>query len=113
MAPSDKAESHINRLLEDRELQDDLRELLAAVRGSFDRAAAKRRRPARLFDDRKFRQQTQRAAASLKNGSAHLRGESPSSYRGRRIVGVLLAVGGVALAVREVLREPGPDAPWG
>ena len=113
MASHDRAESYINRLLEDRELQNDLRELLAAFRGSFDRGAAGRRKPTRLLENRKFQQQTQRAVASPRGGSARLRGESPNDYQGRRIVGVLLAVGGVALAVREVLREPGPDAPWG
>jgi hypothetical protein len=77
MAASDRSESHVKRLLQDRESH----------------------------------QQTQRAVASLKDGR-RLRGD-PKSHRGWRIVVALLAVGGAALAIREVLREPGPDAPWG
>jgi hypothetical protein len=47
------------------------------------------------------------------HGSAGRRRRSPSADRSRRIVGVLLAIGAAAWTVREVLRDAGPDAPWG
>jgi hypothetical protein len=113
MAGRDTAEAYIERLLEDGDLQSDLRELVAAIRGGFDRADAKKRKPSRLLDDRRFQRHAQRAVASFKEASTRLRGDTPKSHRGRRIVVAVLALGGGALAAREILREPGPDAPWG
>jgi chemotaxis response regulator CheB len=113
MAVTDRAQPYVDRLLEDRELQNDLRELASAARVGIQRVRAKRRKPRKLLDDRRFRQQTRRAAANLKDAGARFRGQPPKSHRGRRFVVIALVVGGTALALREMLKEPGPDAPWG
>ena len=116
MAFSDRAGAaapYIERLVDDRELQRDLREAISALRSGLNRAESKRRKPSRLLGDRKLKQNVQRAAASLKDASARFRGEPPKSHRGRRIVVVLVAIGGVALAAREILKEPPADAPYG
>jgi hypothetical protein len=113
MAVTDRAQPYIDRLLEDRELQDDLRELAASLRGGFRRAEKKRSKPSKLLGDRKFKQHAQRATASIKDAGMRFQGEKPKSHRGRRFVVVLLVIGGAALGIREMLREPGPDAPYG
>jgi broad specificity phosphatase PhoE len=110
---TDTAQPYLDRLLGDRELQSDLRELAVALRDGFSRAEAKKNQPMHLLGDRKFKQHTQRAAASLKQASARFRGEPAKSHRGRRIVVVLLAIGAVALGIREILKEPGAEAPYG
>jgi hypothetical protein len=110
MAVTDRAQPYVDRLLEDRELQRDLRELAAAVRGGFQRAEKKEKQPSRLFGDRKFKQNAQQAKASLSDAAARLRGEPPKRHRGRKMLVVLLVVGvgAAAFAAKEVLKN-GPS----
>jgi hypothetical protein len=113
MAVTDRVQPYIDRLLEDRELQRDLRELASALRGGYGRAEKKGRKPTRLLGDRKFTEQLQRAGESLKDAGLRFQGEKPKRHRGRRIVVAVLVIGGGVLAVREMFKQPGPDAPYG
>jgi hypothetical protein len=115
MAVTDRAQPYVDRLLEDRELQRDLRELATALRGGFQRAEKKEKQPSRLLGDRKFKQNAQQAKASLSDAAARLRGEPPKRHRGRKMLVVLLVVGvgAAAFAAKEVLKDQpaGPPAP--
>jgi hypothetical protein len=113
MAMTDRAQPYVDRLLEDRELQRDLRELAIAVRGGFKRADKKGKRPSRLLGDRKFKQSSQQAKALLSDAAARLRGEPPKRHRGRKMLVALLVVGvgAAAFAAKEVLKDGSPDSP--
>ena len=116
MAIADKAAPYAQRLIDDRELQRDLRELAAAVRGGYGRAEKKKRRPSRLAEDKKFRRSVKRATASLQDAQARFRGEQPKSHRGRKLLIFLLVVAGLALLARKALGEDagqstGPASP--
>ena len=109
----DAAAPYVNRLLDDRDLQRDLREAMSSLRRGYGRAEAKRRKPSRLLGDRKLKQNVQKAVASLKDAAARFRGEAPKSHRGRRVVLGLIVVAGVAFAAKEMLKEQEPSAPAG
>ena len=116
MAVRDKAAPYAQRLLDDRELQRDLRELASAIRGGYGRAEKKKKKPARLADDKKFRRSAHRAAESLKDAQARFRGEEPKSHRGRKLLIVAIVVGAIAFVAKKMLSEdetqaPGPVSP--
>jgi len=108
MAITDKAAPYAQRLLDDRELQRDLRELASAVRGGYGRAEKKKKKPSRLADDKKFRKSAQRAAASFKDAQARFRGEEPKSHRVRNLLIGLLLIAGLAFAAKQFLAEDDP-----
>lgn len=110
MAVRDRAAPYAQRLLEDRELQRDLRELASAIRGGYGRAEKKKRKPSRLAEDKKFRRSAERAAASLKDAQARIRGEQPKSHRGRKVLIALFAIAGVAFLAKQFLGEDDPFA---
>jgi len=105
---TERVEPYVTRLLDDRELQRDLREAVTALRGGAKRAEAKKAKPSRLMGDKKFKQNAQRAAASIKDAQARFRGEPPKSHRGRKILLVLLVLvglGAAAAAAKQVLSD--------
>lgn len=108
---ADRAVPYFNRLIDDRELQRDLREAVSALRGGYSRAEKKKKKPSRLMGDKRFKQNAQRAAASLKDASMRFRGEPPKSHRGRKVVMVLLVGGAaVAIAAKGMLKDESPEA---
>jgi hypothetical protein len=103
MPLAERAQPYVDRLLEDRELQSDLRELAAALRRGAGRAQAKRSKPAGLLGDRRLKKSAERAAASLKDAGARFRGEAPKHHRLRKVLIVVAVVGGAALAGRKLI----------
>jgi hypothetical protein len=111
MAISDKAAPYAQRLLDDRELQRDLRELASALRGGYGRAEKKKKKPSRLAGDKKFKKSAERAATSFKDAQARFRGEEPKSHRGRKLLIGLLLLAGAAFAAKKFLAEDDPYEP--
>jgi hypothetical protein len=107
MTVTHRAMPYAERLLDDRELQRDLREAVSALRSSLSRAESKRRKPSRLIDDRKFKRSAQRAASALKDASARFQGEPPKRHRGRKLLVVVFVLCGIGLAARKALSDPG------
>jgi hypothetical protein len=110
---TERVEPYMTRLIDDRELQRDLRDAVKALRSGANRAEAKKRKPSRLMGDKKFQQNAQRAAASIKDAQARFRGKPPKSHRGRKILlfGLLLVgIGAAAMAAKQVMGEDEFDA---
>jgi hypothetical protein len=104
MAITERAEPYVNRLIEDRELQRDLRDLASALRGSYGRAEKKDKKPSRLLGDRKFKQNAQRAGESLRNATMRFRGEPPKkSHRLRKLLMIAVILGAAAFAGKKLL----------
>jgi hypothetical protein len=114
MAMVERAQPYVERLLEDSDLQQDLRELATALRGTYGRAEKKRKKPSRLAGDRKFKQNAQRAGESLRDAAMRFRGEPPKkSHRLRKLVVAAIVVGAAVYAGRELLAsddQPTPPA---
>jgi hypothetical protein len=111
MTVTDRAMPYAQRLLDDRELQRDLREAMSALRSGLNRAESKRRKPSRLMGDKKFKRSAQHSAASLKDASARFQGEPPKKHRGRKLLIAAVVVGAVALAAKKMLSDEGQESP--
>lgn len=105
MAVTDRAAPYVNRLLDDSDLQRDLREGMQALRTSLNRADRKKRKPSKLLGDRKFKRSTERAALSLRDAGKRFRGEQPKSHRGRKLIVIMAVVGAGAFAAKRMLSE--------
>ena len=115
MAITERAQPYVNRLIEDRELQRDLRDLASALRGSYGRAEKKDKKPSRLLGDRKFKQNAQRAGESLRDATMRFRGEPPKkSHRLRKLLMIAVILGTAAFAAKKMLdtdSEAPPNPP--
>ena len=111
MAMTDRAQPYVERLLEDSELQNDLRELTTALRRSYGRAE-KKNKPGRLAGDRKFRQNAQRAGEALRDASMRFRGEPPKKKHPlRKMLLVIAVLAGAAYAAKQLLGESDQPVP--
>jgi hypothetical protein len=113
MRVTDRAMPYAERLLDDRELQRDLREAMSALRSGLHRAESKHRKPSRLMGDKKFKRSAQRAASSLKDASARFQGEPPKKHRGRKFLIAAVVVGALAIAAKKLLADEGQQSPSG
>jgi hypothetical protein len=109
MATKDKAETYINRLLDDRELQRDLGELMTALRVSYGRAEKNKKKPGRLAGDRKFKQNAQKAGEALRDAGKRFQGKPPKKHRLRKFLVFVLVAAGVAFAAKTLLE--GDESP--
>ncbi len=111
MAMTERAQPYVERLLEDRDLQNDLRELTTALRRSYGRAEKKKGKPGRLAGDRKFKQNAQKAGEALRDASMRFRGEPPKKHRLRKLLLVILVLAGAAFAAKQLLGDEGQPVP--
>ncbi len=105
MRVTERAAPYAERLLDDRELQRDLREAISALRTGINRADSKKRKPSRLMGDKKFKQSAERAAAALKDASSRFQGEPPKKHRLRKLLFVVLLLGAAGFAAKQLLGD--------
>jgi hypothetical protein len=107
---------YVQRLIEDEELRDSLRNAFEAARGAYGRATGNGKGPVKaVTTDRKVQRDLREAAESLREASEQLRAprrRRKSSRLGRLIM--LAVIGGViALVVSEEARKAVLDALFG
>ena len=104
---------YTQRLIEDEELRNNLRDAYGAARHAYDRITKNGKPAQRLMDDKKVQKDLSKAADSLREASEQLRGKR----KRRGGFGKLLLVGiigaGVALAVSETARKTVMDSLFG
>jgi hypothetical protein len=111
MAMTEKAQPYVERLLDDRDLQNDLRELMTALRVSYGRAEKKKRKPSRLAGDRKFKQNAQKAGEALRDATQRFQGKPPKKHRLRKFLVVVLVLAGAAFAAKQLLGDEDQPVP--
>ncbi len=106
-----RSNQYVQRLMEDEELRENLRNAFASAKTAYGRINGKG--PAKALDDKKTQRELKDAAASLKQASDQLRGVKKRKKRKGRLL--LLAVVGAAaaLALSEGLRKKVLDALFG
>lgn len=112
---AETARPYVQRLIEDEELRDNLREAYEAGRNAYSRASGAKR-PSDMLDDKKLQKELKNASESLRSVSEALR--HPEKKKGGgiglgRVVLVLIVGAILALALSEDLRKAVLDALFG
>ena len=107
---------YLQRIVQDAQLRDDIRDAFDHTRSAYERLANGKRPAKALLDDKKLQKELREAAPSLRDVGVSLR-EGPRRKRRRLGLGRLILMGliggGVALAVSEGLRKKVLDALFG
>ncbi len=106
---------YVQRLIEDEELRDSLRDAFEAARGAYGRATDNSKGPVKaVSSDKKVQKDLRTAAESLREASERLKApkKRKKSRLGRLILFALIG-GAIALAVSEDARKTVLDALFG
>ena len=106
-----RSNQYVQRLIEDKELRDNLRSAFVSTRKAYGRVNGKG--PAKALDDKKVKRELKEAAANLKDAADSLRGGKKPKRRKRKLLFVALVGAGAALALSEGLRKKVLDALFG
>jgi hypothetical protein len=111
----ESARPYVQRLIEDEELRDNLREAYEAGRQAYDRASGAKK-PSALLDDKKLQRDLKSASESLRAASEALREPEKRPSSGHPFMKLLLIafIGAVlAIALSEDLRKAVLDQLFG
>jgi hypothetical protein len=110
---SARSNPYMQRLIEDDELRENLRDAYEAARNAYGRVTKNGKPAKRLMDDKKVQRDLRSAAESLREASEQLRGRR----RRKGGLGKLIVLGlfgaGIALAFSESARKTVMDALFG
>jgi adenylosuccinate synthase len=106
-----RSNEYVQRLVEDQELRDNLRNAFVSARKAYGRVNGKG--PAKALENKKVQKELKEAAASLKEAADSLRGQKKRKHRRGRLLFVGLVGAGLALALSEGLRKKVLDALFG
>lgn len=107
---------YVQRLVEDEELRDNLREAFEAARGAYGRATGNGKGAVKaVTSDKKVQKDLRTAAESLRDASEQLQGKKRKRKKSRlgRIVLLGLIAAGLALVLSEDARKTVLDALFG
>jgi hypothetical protein len=106
-----RSNPYVQRLVEDQELRENLRNAFVSARKAYSRVNGKT--PAKALDDKKVQRELKDAASSLKDAADSLRGTKRKKRRKGRLLLVAFVGAGLALALNEGLRKKVLDALFG
>jgi hypothetical protein len=106
-----RSNEYVQRLVEDQELRENLRNAFVSARKAYGRVNGKG--PAKALESKKVQKELKEAAASLKEAADSLRGKKKRKHRKGRLLFVGLVGAGLALALSEGLRKKVLDALFG
>jgi hypothetical protein len=105
---------YVQRLIEDEDLRDSLRNAFEAARGAYGRATGNGKGPVKaMTSDRKVQKDLREAAESLRDATEQLRAPKKKKHRLRRVLllGIVGAV--IAIVLSEDARKTVLDALFG
>jgi adenylosuccinate synthase len=106
-----RSNQYVQRLMEDEELRDNLRNAFTSAKNAYGRINGKG--PTKALDDKKTQRELKDAAASFKVATDQLRGVKKRKKRKGRLILLALVGAGAALALSEGLRKKVLDAMFG
>jgi hypothetical protein len=108
-----RSHPYVQRLIEDEDLRDNLRDAYGAARHAYERIAKNGKPAQRLMDDKKVQRDLRTAADSLREASDQIRGKRRRKGRFGRILLLGVIGAGITLAVSEGARKTVMDALFG
>jgi uncharacterized protein (UPF0147 family) len=103
-ASSLRSNPYVQRLIEDEELRDNIREAVEAARDAYTRIANGKGPAKAIMEDKKVHKDLRKAAESLREASEQLRGKRRKSRLGRLILIALIGAA-IALMLSEDIRK--------
>ena len=103
-ASSLRSNPYVQRLIEDEELRDNIREAVEAARDAYARIANGKGPAKAIMEDKKVHKDMRKAAESLREASEQLRGKRRKSRLGRLILIALIGAA-IALILSEDIRK--------
>jgi uncharacterized protein (UPF0147 family) len=103
-ASSLRSNPYVQRLIEDDELRDNIREAVEAARDAYARIANGKAPAKAIIEDKKVHKDLRKAAESLREASEQLRGKRRKSRLGRLILIALIGAA-IALLLSEDIRK--------
>jgi uncharacterized protein (UPF0147 family) len=103
-ASSLRSNPYVQRLIEDDELRDNIREAVEAARDAYTRIANGKAPAKAIMEDKKVHKDLRKAAESLREASEQLRGKRRKSRLGRLILIALIGAA-IALLLSEDIRK--------
>ncbi len=109
-----RSNEYVQRLIDDEDLRDSLRDAYDAAQAAYGRVTGSRRGPVKaVASDKKAQKELRKAADALRDAAEQLRGEKKRKHRFGKLL-VLGAVGaGVTLALSESARKTVMDTLFG
>lgn len=111
-ASSLRDNQYVQRLIEDEELRDNIREAVEAARDAYARIANGKGPAKAIMEDKKVHKDMRKAAEALREASEQLRGKKRKSRLGRIILIALLGAA-IALLLSEDIRKAVLDKLFG
>ena len=109
-----RSNEYVQRLMDDEELRDNLRDAVNAARSAYDRVSGNGKGPVKaVTKDKKVQRDLRTAADSLREASEGLRGGKKKKSRFGRLLLFGAVAGGVTLAVSEGARKTVMDKLFG
>ena len=109
-----RSNTYVQRLVEDDELRDNLRNAFDSARKAYSRMSNGKGPVKAVTEDKKVQRELRDAATSLKDAADSLRNGKKKKKRGKgRLLLMALIGGGIALAASEGLRKKVLDALFG
>jgi adenylosuccinate synthase len=109
-----RSNTYVQRLVEDDELRDNLRNAFESARKAYARMSNGKGPVKAVAENKKVQRDLREAATSLKDAAESLRDGKKKKKRGKgRLLLIALIGGGIALAVSEGLRKKVLDALFG
>jgi hypothetical protein len=108
-----RSHPYVQRLIEDEQLRNNLRDAYGAARHAYERIAKNGKPAQRLMDDKKVQRDLRNAADSLREASDQLRGRRKRKGRFGRLLLLGVIGAGVTLAVSENARKMVMDSLFG
>ena len=108
-----RSHPYVQRLIEDEQLRNNLRDAYGAARHAYDRITKNGKPAQRLMDDKKVQKDLRSAADSLREASDQIRGKRRRKGRLGRLLVLGVIGAGVTLAVSESARKTVMDALFG
>ena len=108
-----RSNPYVQRLIEDDDLRDNIREAFEAARDAYARISNGKGPTKALLDDKKVQRDLRRAAESMREASEQLRGKRKRKSRLGRLILIALLGAGLALLLSEDLRKAVLDRLFG